>query len=179
MKKFLFAALLLGFLSPVKAGIPQDKKEKYTLIVDSDISKVYIDLNDVEIKGGKMRFYIERVAKDASKDGSNRMTSYKGKQRVDCNNFTARTDAYTGGMIFTGGYLTGIWQTMSDNELSYQLANYLCYLTGIEGYTPEPNPPKWVSTIIENYNSKPKKKSSGVINCNSPVHRNKPQCFDY
>ena len=47
-----------------------------------------------------------------------------------------------------------------------------------DGYTPEPNPPEWVSRTIRYYNSKPKKKSSGVINCNSPVNRNKPQCFN-
>ena len=78
---------------------------------------------------------------------------------------------------------TNSWRTIATRnnlkEAPNILASNFCYLTGVEGYTPEPNPPEWVSKTIENYNSKPKRSSTGGRNCDSPVHRNKPYCMDY
>ena len=53
-------------------------------------------------------------------------------------------------------------------------------MTGIEGYTPNDNPPEWVKSVVKTIKSKPIKKNiqqgSVTINCDSPVWKNKPRC---
>ena len=43
---------------------------------------------------------------------------------------------------------------MKPGMFAYDLANNFCFLTGEEGYTPEPNPERWVKKIIRTVQSK-------------------------
>ena len=172
MKKFLIPLLAaLALPTAVHSGIPQSKNPNKWV----KISKVFsIDTEDVEVKRGKLRFYVERTALDNERNDTSMKASWTGKVRINCDKFTSRIEtpnAY-------GSYVGGSWQGIKPNEIGYKLANYFCYLTGSEGYTRESSEPNWVTKIINNVeaNKIEKKKKLGNINCDSPVWKKKPIC---
>ena len=59
-----------------------------------------------------------------------------------------------------------------------EYANNFCFLNGIAGYTPEPNPQSWAKKIIDSneIQKMENKNKLGNINCDSPVWKNKPRC---
>tara|TARA_B100000214_G_C23960882_1_gene625201 strand:+ start:525 stop:779 length:255 start_codon:yes stop_codon:yes gene_type:complete len=84
--------------------------------------------------------------------------------------------------LFDGSYgnLLGSFESIKPETLDFTLANYFCFLTGVEGYTREEREPAWATKIIKTVQTKPVRKSnSGNINCDSPAWRNRPQCIDY
>ena len=69
---------------------------------------------------------------------------------------------------------------INPNNKGYLLADNLCFLKGVEGYTRNLHTPDWALRVIKTIESKPIKKyvdqGSVTINCDSPVWKNKPRC---
>ena len=99
---------------------------------------------------------------------SNYIQDYKGKVRVNCDNFTAGIQVKNN----KGSYGSVDWNPITRKHIGYNLAKYFCFLTGSEGYTRETNEPEWVKKMINIASQK----KSGSINCDSPVWKNKPRC---
>ena len=172
MKRLLFPLLAaLALPTAVHSGIPQSKNPSKWV----KINKVFlIDTEDVEVKRGKLRFYMERRALDNERNDTSMTTSWTGKIRINCDKFTARVEKPN---VF-GSYDGGPWQGIKPDEITYDLANYYCFATGSEGYTRESEEPEWVKKIISNIEIKKVKKKAkiGKINCDSPVWKKKPIC---
>ena len=173
MKKLLLL-LLAAFTFPnsVNSGIPENVLDKWVQISPA----FFIDTEDIEIKKDKLRFYAERRELDGERTDPNVNYSWIGKIRIDCNEFESRIDQKLWDGF--GGYLNGSWSPIMEDEISYTLANYFCYLTGAEGYTRETLEPEWVIKIINKHEEKQIefKENLGNINCDSPVWKNKPRC---
>ena len=174
MRKFLIFLLGSLVLSEVAfAGIPQNKNPTKWV----KISKTFkINTEDVEVKKGKLRFYVERTAYKEEIVNRFGRYSWEGKLRINCDKFTSiiqTPDSY--------GWYSSLdgWKEIKPNSIGYDLANYFCFATGAEGYTRELEEPEWVSKIIGNIEMKKimKKKKLGNINCDSPVWKNKPRCI--
>ena len=169
MKRLLLAPLLLALGLPAQAGIPEGKEGW----MDAN-DNWSVDTVNVEVKGPKLRLFAVRYPIEFEEANPN--ASFLGKVRINCETFKDNYNQKT----MVGTYFFGTWEPIRPNSFTYEIANQLCFLTGVDGYTPEPSPPKWISTIIKNVKNKPIKKSKTVnIDCNSSVYRNRPQCFDY
>tara|TARA_Y100001968_G_C19125160_1_gene603887 strand:+ start:112 stop:639 length:528 start_codon:yes stop_codon:yes gene_type:complete len=175
MKRFLLP-LIAAIVLPVKAGIPDDLKGKWMIASSSDKAIWLIDTEDVALKGPQIRFYLKRSSND---EGSTGGRDWTGKGRIDCEKFERRQEIYNG-ISGWDGWAREPWGGIKPDEFAYDLASQFCFLTGVPGYTPEPNPPAWAKKIIQTVQSQPiKKRSTGShINCDSPLWSNKPQCFD-
>ena len=176
MKRLLLPLLAaLAYSSVVNAGIPQSQSPNKWVRINKNWT---IDTKDVEIKSGKLRFYMERNAtKDEFEGQTQYIMSYVGKVRLNCDKFTSKIQVKMNSAL--GGYYAAAnWQSITPDHIGYQLANYFCYLSGSEGYTRESYEPAWVTQIINNVeaNKIEIKKNLGNINCNSPVWKNKPKC---
>ena len=177
MRKRFLIHLLGTFALPtvVNAGIPQSQSPDKWVRINKNWK---IDTKDVEIKSGKLRFYMERNAtKDEFEGQTQYVMSYVGKVRVNCDKFSALIQGKVNSGL--GSYYAGNdWNTITRDHVAYDLANYFCYLSGSEGYTRESNEPDWVTQIINNVeaNKIERKKKLGNINCDSPVWKNKPRC---
>ena len=166
MRKLLFPLLVvLALPNSVYWGIPQGKNEKWAKITKN----WSIDTENVQVKRGKLRFYIKRIGtRNEFKEHSNYLLTYTGKIRINCDNFFAGIQVKRN----NGSYSSVDWKPITRKHLGYNLAKYFCFLSGSEGYTREINEPEWVKKIINTSS----KKRSGNINCNSPVWKNKPRC---
>lgn len=134
-----------------------------------------VDTSDAKASGSSITVGTSRQQeKDESSDGYWRM-SWTGKTKVNCKTFKQTITSKTPGVLISFGQTSKI----EPNHIGYILADNLCYLTGVEGYTPNLNPPDWVIRTVKTIESKPIKKSQAGINCDSTVWRNKPQCNDY
>ena len=165
------------------------------VLLDNEVNTWIMNTEDIDISGSIIRFWVQEFDKENS-------TGWEGKLRINCKTYKRRAEIKTeesnlGARVVIGGYSNRPWGELIGDALGsaggYEktpwadikeeapnlLASNFCYLTGVEGYTPEPNPPEWVSKTIENYNTKSKRSSTGGVNCNSPVHSNKPHCIDY
>ena len=174
MKRLLFPLLAaLAFPTVGLAGIPQTQEEKWATIKWKD-QEWLVDTEDVEVKGTKIRFYVQRRATPEENQAENR--GWRGKARIDCKNFKRRGETFSGSI-----YLAQRWEKITPAEFAYELANQFCFLTGVDGYTAEVSPPPWANKIIQMVNSKPIRKtpSGSNFNCDSQVWRNKPECMDY
>jgi len=177
MRKRLLITLLAALALPsvVNAGIPQSQSPNKWVRINKNWK---IDTKDVEIKSGKLRFYMERNAtKDEFEGQTQYIMSYVGKVRVNCDKFTSKIQVRMNSAL--GGYYAAAnWQSITPDQIGYELANYFCYLSGSEGYTRESYEPPWVNQIINNVeaNKIERKKKLGNINCDSPVWKNKPRC---
>ena len=176
MKKLLIT-LVAAFTLPtaVFSGIPQNKNPEKWVRINENWT---IDTEDVEVKSGKLRFYMKRNATKKDFEGpSQYIQTYTGKVRVNCDKFTAGIQVrFTNGF---GGYYGPIdWNSITPEHVGYDLAKYFCFLTGSEGYTQELIEPYWVSKIIKSAETKKieRKEKLGNINCDSPVWKNKPRC---
>ena len=176
MKKFLIHLLAaLALPTAVNSGIPESKSpDKWVRINENWM----IDTEDVEVKSGKLRFYVQRNAtKDEFEGPSQYVMSYIGKARIKCDKFQVGIQVKMNSAL--GGYYAAAnWQSITPDHIGYQLSNYFCYLSGSEGYTRESYEPAWVTQIINNVevNKIERKKKLGNINCDSPVWTNKPRC---
>ena len=100
--------------------------------------------------------------------------SWMGKVRVDCKKFKQTIIVNTGALISSSRT-----SKITPGTIGYQIADNLCFLTGIEGYTKNTYTPNWANKVIEAIESKPYRKvTSGSIkiNCDSPVWKKKPRC---
>lgn len=91
-----------------------------------------IDTEDVEIKGGNMRFYYQDEL------GSKKL-------RIRCNRKEYRTERYLG---WDYGWNASSWESLVEGTIFFEIASQLCFLTGTQGTYPEQNPPSWAEKII-------------------------------
>ena len=176
MKKFLIP-FLAAFALPttVIAGIPESKNPDKWVRINPNWK---IDTEDVEVKKGKLRFFMERNTKKGDFAGpSNYIQDYIGKVRVNCDKFTAGIQARLGSG-FGAYYGPADYKSITKDHIAYDLAKYFCFASGSEGYTREEIEPDWVTKIISNIEIREieKKKKIGNINCDSPVWKKKPIC---
>ena len=133
MRRILLAPLILALSSPAFAGIPESlKPTKWMRINESWL----IDTEDVELKGSKLRFYVERQASKDEVGERDYIASYVGKLRLRCSDFSTKIEGRKQG-LFGSYYLSGAWEKIRPDMMAYELANYFCFLTGVEGYTRE------------------------------------------
>ena len=148
MRNFLIPVLAaLALPAGAIAGIPESKSpDKWVRINENWI----IDTEDVEVKSGKLRFYMQRTAtKDEFEGPSQYIASYIGKVRIKCDKFQVGIQVKMNSAL--GGYYAAAnWQSITPEQIGYSLANYFCYLSGSEGYTRESYEPAWVTQIINN-----------------------------
>ena len=176
MRRLFLAPLILALSSPALAGIPSSKSETKWVNVRTNL---LIDTEDIDLKGSKLRFYIENKTAEGQPYNPHSRDDYVGKLRIDCAKFTTKVEGRVEGP-FGSYYQRANWEKIRRNLFAYDLANYFCFLTGEEGYTREREEPAWASKIIKTVQSKPIKKSNSAnINCDSAVWRNKPVCMDY
>lgn len=139
----------LASLPSAKAGIPSAEQKWMSM---GDNNQWVVDTEDVQMKGGHLRFYVERRAKGGEHAAAG--SSWQGKVRVSCEDFHSRIEVYRGGLY---GYTKSKWEKIKPGEAAYELAYQLCFLTGRPGYTAESNPPQWAQKIINKFqgNSNP------------------------
>ena len=155
MNRFLLLALTAGLSSAAIAGIPESKQTKWVRVNKSSITGPgiwLIDTEDIEVKGYKLRFWVERKQGKIEKADGNKSPSkynrvnWTGKYRVNCKDFTSSIHPDMGS-IFGGNYRVNQGK-IRQSQFSYALADNFCFLTGAPGYTKNANPPKWVRSII-------------------------------
>ena len=138
----LAASAGLLFMPFAKAGIPSSEQKWMSMGTG-----FVVDTEDVEMKGGHLRFYVERRASGAEHAGQG--NSWNGKVRVSCEDFHFRSERYV--TTGWGGWVKSDWEKIKPGQVGYDLANQLCFLTGRPGYTPEQNPPEWAKKIIKKF----------------------------
>jgi len=176
MKKRFLITLLAAIALPtaINAGIPQSKNVNKWMRVEPTLM---VDTEDVEVKKGKLRFYIKRNSVPGEYAGPNALLrEYTGKLRINCDKFTSGIQVLINNGW--GTYSTIKYSDIQPNEYAYKFANYFCFATGSDGYTREEIEPDWVTKIISNIEirEKEKKEKRGNINCDSPVWKKKPIC---
>ena len=166
MRRLLILLLaVLALPNAVFAGIPQSKSEKW-IKINKNWS---IDTDDVDVKNGKLRFYVKRIGtQNEFGEHSKYLLTYTGKVRVNCDKFTAAIQVKRN----KGSYSSVDWNPITRKHIGYNLAKYFCFLSGSKGYTRETNEPDWVKKIINIERTQ----KLGNINCDSPVWKNKPRC---
>ena len=91
MKRFLILLLAaLTLPTAIYPGIPDNKLGKWVRISKNWM----IDTEDVEVKKGKLRFYMLRNAAKGDFTGSTQfLNDYTAKVRINCDDFTAGIQA--------------------------------------------------------------------------------------
>ena len=176
MKQLIILLLLfISFANKSKAGIPEDK-DAWMEIERSGPGKVQINTLDAKAVGSKITVGITRRQGENEQSDGYYVMSWTGKVQVDCKKFKMKITAKTGGGLFPA---TSTYKITPDS-IGYPLADNLCYLTGVEGYTKNEVQPEWATKVIKTIESKPIKKyvqqGAVSINCDSPVWKNKPRC---
>ena len=174
MKRFLIPLLAaISFPNIAIAGIPIERDVWMNIGLKPGIWKV--NTSEAKAVGSSITVGVSRQQeKDESSDGYYLM-SWSGKTKVNCKTFKQT-------LTVRGLSLLPVSRTVKiePDTIGYTLADNLCYLTGVEGYTPNENPPEWVNRVVKTIKSKPIKKyvhqGSVKINCDSPVWKNKPRC---
>ena len=183
MKRLLLAPLILALSLPVKGGIPSKFEGSEGSSRWEQISKNFaLNTEEVERRQDKLIFYVERRAtKDEFEGPSQYISSYMGKITLKCTNFTVKIQGQKKDPLVGYYWSQGeIYEEIKPSDIAYDLASNFCFLTGVEGYTREANEPEWATKVIKLVQSQPIKKSNTAnIDCDSPVYRNRPQCFDY
>ena len=173
MKRFLLPFLAVIILpTAANSGIPKERDVWMNISLKPGIWKV--NTSEAKAVGSSITVGVSRQQeKDESSDGYYLM-SWSGKTKVNCKTFKQT-------LTVKGLSLLPVSRTIKiePDTIGYTLADNLCYLTGIEGYTPNENPPEWVNRVVKTIETKPKKylqKGSVKINCDSPVWKRKPIC---
>ena len=174
MNKFLLPLLAaIALPTAVNAGIPIERDVWMKIGLKPGIWKV--NTSEAKAVGSSITVGVSRQQeKDESSDGFYLM-SWSGKTKVNCKTFKQT-------LTVKGLSLLPVSRTVKiePDTIGYSLADNLCYLTGVEGYTPNENPPEWVNRVVKTIESKPIKQyiqqGSVKINCDSPVWKNKPRC---
>ena len=118
MKRLLLPLLAaLAYPSVVNAGIPQSQSPNKWVRINKNWT---IDTKDVEIKSGKLRFYMERNAtKDEFEGQTQYIMSYVGKVRLNCDKFTSKIQVKMNSAL--GGYYAAAnWQSITTDHIGYQ-----------------------------------------------------------
>ena len=169
----LFVSLALP--TTVNAGIPLEKDT--WVEIDSKRGSYQINTADAKVSGSKVSVGVSRTQGENEQSDGYYIMSWTGKVKVDCRKFKYTITANVGGR---GLFPASSTYKITSDTIGYQLADNLCYLTGVEGYTKNDFPPDWALKVIKTIESKPFKKfasqSSVTINCDSPVWKNKPRC---
>ena len=143
-KPLVACALCLSLGSAAIAGVPKSvsKYEGKWIKVNENW---LIDTEDVHMKKDRIRFWVERVATGEEISDAYDSYSWVGKYRIRCGDFHSliETDDSYGG-----------WKKIKPGDFAYRLASNFCYLTGVEGYTPEPIKYVWQRKITELLKSK-------------------------
>ena len=169
MRKLLIPLLAaIALPTAVNAGIPTERD--VWMEIGLKPGNWRVNTSEAKAAGSSVTVLVSRQQeKNEASDGYHRMT-WTGKVKVNCKTFK---QSIVGGLF-------GPTAKIEPNHIGYVLADNLCYLTGVEGYTPNENPPEWVNRVVKTINSKPIKKYSQQdsvnINCDSPVWKNKPRC---
>ena len=177
MKRFLISLIAsISFPLAVNAGIPLDKDTWVPL--DELGEGIYqINTGDAKALGSKVTVGVSRNQGENEQSDGYYIMSWTGKVKVDCKKFKYTITAKAGGR---GLFPASSTYKITSDTIGYRLADNLCYLTGVEGYTKNDFPPDWALKVIKTIESKPIKKyvtqGSVTINCDSPVWKNKPRC---
>jgi len=134
MRRIVLAPLILALSSPAFAGIPESLKPTKWMKINQ---AWMIDTEDVELKGSKFRFYVERRATKDEVGERDYIASYVGKLRLRCSDFSSKIEVRYENPPFGSYYQGGAWEKIRPDMMAYQLANYFCFLSGVEGYTRE------------------------------------------
>ena len=145
MKRFLLAPLIIALGTPALAGLPDSITNKWVRIE----STFMINTEDIDLNGSILRFLVERIAPPGETQQKGILSSYEGKLSLNCDDFTFKSRPKLKGP-FGSYYAQESWKDIKRGMYSYRLANYFCFLTGVEGYTREESEPKWATKIIKN-----------------------------
>ena len=123
MKKIIYI-LIFCITNTAFAGIKKEQISSWQLINDN----LYINTNDFQIIDNKLNFWV-------------RNKSYKKRRlTIDCQNLIERESFNS---IFTE------WQPVLRKSPKHEIANQLCFLSKIRGFTEERRQPSWVKRIIK------------------------------
>ena len=149
--KHLLLSLLAALALPtaVNSGIPKKFEGKYMKATGTARSTYMINTEDIDIKRERLRFYVKSELKPSTVPDPNIRENWEGKLRINCKNFEKKKEISIRGFIVEVPY-----SPIKENEFSYILAENFCFLTGVEGYTAEKNPPQWVKKIIRTIREK-------------------------
>ncbi len=141
MKKIIYI-LILCISNSAFAGIKKEQISSWQLISGS----FYINTNDFQIIDNKLNFWV-------------RNKSYKKRRlTIDCQKLIERESFNS---IFTE------WQPVLRNTPKYEIANQLCFLSNIRGFTKERRQPSWVKRIIkissENFSNAKEKEAKSLM----------------
>ena len=175
MKKILIH--LIAFLtlpSSVNAGIPFEKNT--WIQMDGGFRNYQINTADVKATNSKIVVGIDRrMTPSEVTDGYTKL-NWNGKVTVHCKSFKYTISAKMGGGLLPVSRTNKI--TIGD--LGYILADNLCFLTDVYGYTKNESLSIWAFETIKTIEGKSKNKfiqqGSSAINCDSPVWKNKSRC---
>jgi len=185
MRRLFLTPFCLLLMSPLQAGIPSSLSATKWVKYDESLK---INVEDTKVGKKTIIVPVSRTSPGNEQvESSDLLLNYTGRIIVNCSKFISRIDvlrdndalSYISAPTY---YQLGLPTEIKTNHYAYNIANYLCFLTGIEGYTREENEPLWATKIIKSVERSSDKKSfkhnKVIINCDSPVWRNKPQCFD-
>ena len=176
MKRLLLPLLAaLALPNAVNASIPEEFDGRWLQAVKDHRRTFMVDTEDVVMKGTKLRFFVKREIAPERNPDPNILENWQGKLKIDCEEFTYKVEVFVGGLI---GYQEPYSGKIKKGDVGYDFANNFCFLTGVEGYTPEPNPEPWAKKIIDLIKIQKTEKKSKLlnINCFSPFWKNKPRC---
>ena len=166
MKNFLLPLIaFFSFPTVVNSGTPFDINSWVSL--DGVFRNYQINTLDAKARGSKIIVGINRKMTNAEAvDGYSKL-NWNGKVVVSCRKFKYTITAKMGRGLTSRTY------NITRDDLGYKLADNLCYLAGVEGYTKNEDTPYWASETIKTIE---RNKRSSSINCDSPVWKNKPRC---
>ena len=176
MRKLLISLFVsLALPTAVSAGIPLEKDT--WVEIDSKRGSYQINTADAKASGSKVTVGVSRTQGENEQSDGYYIMSWTGKVKVDCKKFKYTITAKAGGR---GLFSSSSTYKITKNDIGYLLADNLCYLTGVEGYTKNDFMPDWALKVIKTIESKPIKKftqqGSVKINCDSPVWKKRPIC---
>ncbi len=120
----IISILILCISNSAFAGIKKEQLSNWQSVTGS----FYINTNDFKIIDNKLNFWV-------------RNKSYKKRRlSIDCQNLIERES-------FDSKFTE--WQPVLRNTPKYEIANQLCFLTKITGFTKERRQPSWVKRIIK------------------------------
>ena len=138
-----------------------------------------IDTEDVDMRGDELRFWVIRTATgNEVMSTESSLSSWRGKFRVRCGDFHNRTEAEINGPY--GAYFNPTsWRRITRDSFGWTLASNFCYLTGIPGFTPEPEAYDWqvkIVNLLQNAKKRPKPSNNPMCSNAMYSQRNPLKC---
>ena len=128
MRRLLLAPRILALSLPAMAGLPESRQGKWMKAKDSPTGIWFIDIEDVDVRGAVLRFWVERSQGKEEKPDPNMRPNWSGKIRIICEKFTARNEIPDGRF---GSFRSDLYSKIKPNCFAYTLANNFCFLTGV------------------------------------------------